>query len=277
MRNNSSAPTLFIGGLGLRTTEQAIATYFGQWGEVLRAKLIRCLNTGQSKGCALVFLYTTSAAEGMLQLSHSLEGRPLRVEWASKDKISTKATPERTLFLSGLNPDTVSQQVIEGLSRFGRVLDCRLFRGKTEGLQATVTFAHESCARHLLASPSPVIIAGRRVKVCPFKQSKSIRKTPFGCDEQKKLALISSSDQQPSLDSEDSDLTAETFQQNSNIPDSFQEITPKKEKLFAAVSLFPNNISVSFSDEADVPLYKYYLLEPLLKTDRLFQIFCQNC
>ncbi len=75
---------IYVGNLAFQTTEGALQSAFGQFGEVAEVKLVLDRESGRSRGFAFVTMATAEAAQkATAQMNGSLlDGRPLRVNEA---------------------------------------------------------------------------------------------------------------------------------------------------------------------------------------------------
>lgn len=82
---------IYVGNLAFHTTEEALQTAFGQFGEVAEVKLMLDRDSGRSRGFAFVTMATGETAQKAIAQMHgsSLDGRSLRVSEA-------EARPERS-------------------------------------------------------------------------------------------------------------------------------------------------------------------------------------
>lgn len=82
---------IYVGNLAFHTTEEALQSAFGQFGEVAELKLMLDRESGRSRGFAFVTMGTAEAAQKAIGQMHGslLDGRPLRVSEA-------EARPERS-------------------------------------------------------------------------------------------------------------------------------------------------------------------------------------
>lgn len=82
---------IYVGNLAFHTTEEALQTAFGQFGDVAEVKLMLDRESGRSRGFAFVSMATAEAARNAIASMNGqlLDGRPLRVNEA-------EARPERS-------------------------------------------------------------------------------------------------------------------------------------------------------------------------------------
>ncbi len=77
------AKRVYVGNLAWATTEDGLREIFGQYGEVVSARIITDRETGRSKGFAFVEMEGADAAIAALN-GVNLDGRPLRVNEANE-------------------------------------------------------------------------------------------------------------------------------------------------------------------------------------------------
>ena len=75
---------IYVGNMNYATTEQALTTLFGQYGEVVSSTIIKDRYTQQSKGFGFVEMADAQAAEAAIATlnNQEFEGRRLRVNVA---------------------------------------------------------------------------------------------------------------------------------------------------------------------------------------------------
>jgi RNA recognition motif-containing protein len=75
---------IYVGNLSYDTTEDALRTLFGEFGEVESARVITDRYTGRSKGFAFVEMSAENAAQEAIDALNgkSVDGREIRVDKA---------------------------------------------------------------------------------------------------------------------------------------------------------------------------------------------------
>ncbi|KAK9665776.1 hypothetical protein RND81_14G135400 [Saponaria officinalis] len=66
---------LFVGGVSWETSEEKLKEYFGQYGEVTQANIMRDKTTGRPRGFGFVLFSDPSVIDRVLQDKHNLDGR----------------------------------------------------------------------------------------------------------------------------------------------------------------------------------------------------------
>ncbi|OGH64213.1 MAG: RNA-binding protein [Candidatus Magasanikbacteria bacterium RIFCSPHIGHO2_01_FULL_41_23] len=76
--------TLYVGNVSYQSTDESLATAFGQAGTVVSAKIVMDKFTGRSRGFAFVDMDTAESAQKAIDLLNGkdLDGRELRVSLA---------------------------------------------------------------------------------------------------------------------------------------------------------------------------------------------------
>jgi len=77
---------LFVGNLSFSTTEERLASTFGQFGGVVEAKIILDRDTGRPRGFGFVTMDSDDSAQEAIDGMNGtmLDGRPLRVNIAEE-------------------------------------------------------------------------------------------------------------------------------------------------------------------------------------------------
>ena len=69
---------LFVGGIPWDTTEEKLKEYFGQYGDVTQAVIMRDKTTGRPRGFGFVVFGDPSVLDAVLQEKHTIDGRTVR-------------------------------------------------------------------------------------------------------------------------------------------------------------------------------------------------------
>ena len=118
--------TLFVGSLPPSTTPSELETLFSEFGMV-KAKVIFDHGSMRSKQCALLFCPSVRVAQDIIESSHILDGRELRVDWADAEKKGVKEV-SHTLFVGNLLMNVQESDILSYFNRFGLVTRIKLFR-----------------------------------------------------------------------------------------------------------------------------------------------------
>ncbi|KAL3643049.1 hypothetical protein CASFOL_013864 [Castilleja foliolosa] len=114
---------LFIGGISWDTNEDRLKEYFGAYGEVVEAVIMRDRTTGRARGFGFVVFSSPGDAERVVQEKHVIDGRTVEAK---------KAVPRDDQHL--INRNSGSSSSIQGSPGPGRTK--KIFVG---GLASTVT------------------------------------------------------------------------------------------------------------------------------------------
>lgn len=68
---------LFIGGISWDTDENRLRYYFGEYGEVVEAVIMRDRTTGRARGFGFIVFADPVVAERVLLEKHMIDGRPV--------------------------------------------------------------------------------------------------------------------------------------------------------------------------------------------------------
>ncbi|KAL5702385.1 Heteroproteinous nuclear ribonucleoprotein 1 [Ranunculus cassubicifolius] len=79
---DSDQGKLFVGGISWETTEDKLGEYFGNFGQVIQALIVRDGNTGRPRGFGFVVFSDPSILDGIIQDKHSIDGRTVEVKRA---------------------------------------------------------------------------------------------------------------------------------------------------------------------------------------------------
>ena len=72
---DSDQGKLFIGGISWETTEDKLKDYFGQFGDVIQAVIMRDKLTGRPRGFGFVVFSDPASVDSVLQDKHTIDGR----------------------------------------------------------------------------------------------------------------------------------------------------------------------------------------------------------
>ncbi|GMI76781.1 hypothetical protein HRI_001347400 [Hibiscus trionum] len=84
--SNSPSSKVFVGGISFQTDDQGLRDAFGQYGEVIEARVIVDRETGRSRGFGFVTYTSTEDASSAIQAldGQVLHGRQVRVNYAAE-------------------------------------------------------------------------------------------------------------------------------------------------------------------------------------------------
>ena len=72
---DSDQGKLFVGGISWETDEEKLKEYFGQYGDVYQANIMRDKTTGRPRGFGFVLFSDPSVVDRVLQDKHTIDGR----------------------------------------------------------------------------------------------------------------------------------------------------------------------------------------------------------
>lgn len=78
-RMESDLGKLFIGGISWDTDEERLREYFGNYGEVVEAVIMRDRTTGRARGFGFVVFADPAVAERVILEKHVIDGRTVRI------------------------------------------------------------------------------------------------------------------------------------------------------------------------------------------------------
>ncbi|XP_019424766.1 PREDICTED: heterogeneous nuclear ribonucleoprotein 1-like [Lupinus angustifolius] len=127
---------LFIGGISWDTDEEHLKEYFGKYGEVIEAVIMRDRTTGRARGFGFVVFADPAVAERVIMDKHIIDGRTVEAKKAvPRDDQHTinrqagtspaSASPGQTkkIFVGGL-PSTITESDFKNyFDQFGTIID----------------------------------------------------------------------------------------------------------------------------------------------------------
>jgi len=157
----------FVGGLNRNTTNEDLAAYFAEFGEVKSARV--AISEGRSRGFAFVTFAAPerAVAAGLMTRVHTLQGNTLDVKSAVPEDELTTVTRTKRIFVGALPPTATKEIMWEHFQQFGRIVDCDIVYDKmTQRPKGCgfVVFESEDHAENATRFPSHTIL-GQRVDV----------------------------------------------------------------------------------------------------------------
>nr|KYP49863.1 DAZ-associated protein 1 [Cajanus cajan] len=127
---------LFIGGISWDTDEERLKEYFGKYGEVIEAVIMRDRVTGRARGFGFVVFADPSVAERVIMDKHIIDGRTVEAKKAvprddqhniNRQPGSAQASPgpgrTKKIFVGGL-PSTITESDFKKyFDQFGTITD----------------------------------------------------------------------------------------------------------------------------------------------------------
>lgn len=127
---------LFIGGISWDTDENRLREYFGHYGEIVEAVIMRDRVTGRARGFGFVVFADPSAAERVVMEKHVIDGRTVEAKKAvpredhqllnrNSNSIQGSPGPGRTrkIFVGGLASSVTETDFKGYFEQFGRTTD----------------------------------------------------------------------------------------------------------------------------------------------------------
>ncbi|CAN6168604.1 unnamed protein product, partial [Urochloa humidicola] len=127
---------LFVGGISWETDEDRLREYFGRFGEVTEAVIMRDRNTGRARGFGFVVFADSAVAERVTMDKHMIDGRMVEAKKAvprddqsiaSKNNGSSIGSPgpgrTRKIFVGGLASNVTEVEFRRYFEQFGVITD----------------------------------------------------------------------------------------------------------------------------------------------------------
>jgi len=139
---------MFIGGLSWQTTEESLRDYFGKYGQVTEAMVMRDPTTKHSRGFGFVTFADNEAVEKVTQFGiHNLDGKKIDPKVAfPKESAPKMVTRTKKIFVGGLSTTTTLDEVKGYFAKFGEIEDAMLMHDKQTNRHrgfGFVTFTNE--------------------------------------------------------------------------------------------------------------------------------------
>ena len=135
---------MFIGGLSPVTNEDSLRAFYGQWGEVVDAVVMRDPATKRSRGFGFIS-YSDSTMVDKAQSSrpHVIDGKTVDSKRAlprpEVGKPETSSTVKK-IFVGGLKDSHDEQALTDHFSQFGNVVGVKILTDKTTGRKRGFAF-----------------------------------------------------------------------------------------------------------------------------------------
>lgn len=127
---------LFIGGISWNTDENLLREYFGQFGEVIEAMIMRDRATGRARGFGFIVFSDPTVTERVVAEKHIIDGRTVEAKKAvprDDQQIINRTTPSiqgspnpvrtKKIFVGGL-PSTITESDFKNyFDQFGTITD----------------------------------------------------------------------------------------------------------------------------------------------------------
>ncbi|XP_061357012.1 heterogeneous nuclear ribonucleoprotein 1-like isoform X2 [Gastrolobium bilobum] len=168
---DSDQGKVFIGGISWDTTEEKLKEYFGNYGDVSHASVMREKNTGKPRGFAFVVFSDPSILDNLLQDKHVIDGRTVDVKRAFSREDQQISVTSRTgnpntrnsgnggnirtkkIFVGGLPPTLTEEKFRQYFEAYGPVTDVVVMydqiTGRTRGF-GFISFESEDAVDRVL-------------------------------------------------------------------------------------------------------------------------------
>ncbi|KAF7815943.1 heterogeneous nuclear ribonucleoprotein 1-like [Senna tora] len=127
---------LFIGGISWDTDEERLKEYFGKYGEVIEAVIMRDRTTGRARGFGFVVFADPAVAERVIMEKHIIDGRTVEAKKAvprddqhainrNSGSVHGSPGPGRTkkIFVGGLPSSITESEFKKYFDQFGTITD----------------------------------------------------------------------------------------------------------------------------------------------------------
>ncbi|XP_072973596.1 uncharacterized protein [Typha angustifolia] len=127
---------LFIGGISWETNEDRLREYFGSFGEVMEAVIMKDRSTGRARGFGFIVFADPTVAERVVVEKHMIDGRLVEAKKAvprdgqhtlNKNTSSNHGSPSpgrtRKIFVGGLASTVTEADFKKYFDQFGTIID----------------------------------------------------------------------------------------------------------------------------------------------------------
>lgn len=162
--SSSNVVGLFVGGLNGRTTEEQLASYFGQFGSILKTTIIKSRKKKWSSGFGFVYIETELDSSNLLAQDHHLDGHYLDCqELVERASIQKKQQEEQDLklFVGGLPKNLPDETLREYFASIVPISKAYVVRdnksGKTRGFGFLVLLDEEGVEKVIATAPHSIM------------------------------------------------------------------------------------------------------------------------
>ncbi|KAK2996832.1 hypothetical protein RJ639_028143, partial [Escallonia herrerae] len=136
---DSDQGKLFIGGISWETSEEKLSDYFGNYGEILQAVVMRDKLSGRPRGFGFVVFADPAVLDSVLQEKHVIDGRTVEAKRAlsrEEQQVSKAGNPNagrnfggagnvrtKKIFVGGLPPTLTEDEFRQYFETYGQVTD----------------------------------------------------------------------------------------------------------------------------------------------------------
>jgi RNA recognition motif-containing protein len=160
-------------------TPQEIGEYFSKYGQVMSIKMKKSRKKKvMNRGFCLIKYQKVKSARRVIEIkNHTIMGRLVTCrEYLKGEKLKEgkKCKNERKIYISGLSPNTVNEDIIQAFRRFGNVESGYTLKEQATGHSkgfGFVTFETKKSVKKALDSHH-INIKGETVQIAPFSKSR---------------------------------------------------------------------------------------------------------
>ncbi|VDK24147.1 unnamed protein product, partial [Anisakis simplex] len=128
---------MFIGGLTISTSDEALKEFYSQWGELLDCIVMRDPTTKRSRGFGFVTYSKQSEVDAaMASRPHVIDGKTVDPKRAVPRELSQKSEANmssKRLYVSGVREEHTQEVFNEYFSKYGTVVKIDIIADKTTG------------------------------------------------------------------------------------------------------------------------------------------------
>ncbi|CAL8282064.1 nucleolysin TIA-1 isoform X1 [Gadus morhua] len=188
---------VFVGDLSPEITTDDIRAAFAPFGRISDARVVKDMNTGNSKGYGFVSFFNKWDAENAIQQMGGqwLGGRQIRTNWATRKPAAPKASHESntkhlsfeevvnqsslsncTVYCGGVTTGLTEDTMKQTFGPFGQIMEIRVFPDK--GYSFVRFNSHEEAA-HAIVSVNGTSVEGYVVKCYWGKETPDMMSSPM--------------------------------------------------------------------------------------------------
>ncbi|VEL23858.1 unnamed protein product [Protopolystoma xenopodis] len=128
---------LFIGGLNPQTDDTKLREYYGQWGDIVDAVVMKDKRSGRSKGFGFITYKEPEMVDAaQSNRPHSIDGKTVEAKRAMPREDSQNPESHMTvskLFVGGLKKEVTTDDLKEYFLKFGTIKECEVVKFKESG------------------------------------------------------------------------------------------------------------------------------------------------
>ncbi|VEL25148.1 unnamed protein product [Protopolystoma xenopodis] len=128
---------LFIGGLNPQTTESKLREYYGEWGEIVDAVVMKDKRSSRSKGFGFITYKEPEMVDAaQLNRPHAIDGKTVESKRAMPREDSQNQEAHMTvskLFVGGLKKEVTNEDLNDYFVKYGTIKECEVVKLKESG------------------------------------------------------------------------------------------------------------------------------------------------